>query len=68
MGEGELPGVGELVALSKEIRAECQQYFPIIDEEIFCHLFSTHHGNRERGLNLFKDELVAGGKINNEMS
>ena len=54
-----------MAPLTKEIKAECSQYFPIFDEEIFAHLFSANYANRERGLNLAKDEIVSGSKNKN---
>lgn len=36
------------------------QYFPVLEEEIFMHLFSAHHGNRERGVGMVKDEVLSG--------
>jgi len=45
---------------------ECQQYFPIFDEEIFAHIFSSNHMNRERGLNMAQDELANGSNNKNQ--
>jgi hypothetical protein len=37
--------------------AECQQYFSIINEELWRYLYSKDHKNRETGAKMLKDML-----------
>lgn len=42
--------------------------FHVIDEEIFMHLFSSHHMHRDRGVNMAKNQLMSGQHDKNSMT